>query len=263
VCSQSGSSYACSSGCSTGKVLCSGSCVDTTSDVANCNACGTVCTTANGTPKCSTGKCSPASCASGYSICGTSCTYTDGDPQNCGGCNLKCPSGSLCKSGACEVRVGYPNIFTGNSYSFQSTANFVQALPITISTQSTLLALGFINMSQTAGALATFGLFSDSGSNSPGALIVSAPNVTLKSSVQEMTVSNIVLVPGTYYFAILSRDDGEPVIPVSLSASPQVDLWIGGGSFSNGLPANFGSTASQVFSSNAINVYLVVKQSGS
>ena len=203
----------------------------------------------------------PPACATGFSRCSSECIYTDGDPQNCGACNLKCPSGSLCKSSMCEVRVGSPNLFTGNEASaFRALAGYVHALSITVTKQSTLLALGFINASKTAGAFATFGLYADSGSKSPGALIFSVSDVALKSSVQEIAVSNVVLVPGTYYFAVLAHNDGEPTIPVSLSSSLEIDTWLGGDSHSDSLPPNFGSAAAEQFASKAVNVYLVVKQ---
>jgi hypothetical protein len=122
--------------------------------------------------------------------------------------------------------------------------------------------LGFINASTTAGAVATFGLYNDSA-GTPGALVASAADVSLHSSVQEIAVSNVVLVPGTYYFAILTRDDGEPKIYTSLNASPSINIWYGGpASYQVGLPASFGSLASEVFSGPLMNVYLVVTQPG-
>jgi len=126
-----------------------------------------------------------------------------------------------------------------------------------------LLALGYINQSTTVGAVATFGLYADSGMKSPGSLAVPPVEVSLRSSAQEVAVSNIVLVPGTYYFAILTRD-GEPMIYASPNVSPTVDLWIGGpASYAGGLPSSFGSLAFQIFSVPLINLYLVVRQSGS
>jgi len=127
-----------------------------------------------------------------------------------------------------------------------------------------LLALGYLNQSTTEGDVASFGLYNDSGSKSPGTLVVSAPGVMLKSPVQEIAVANTVLVPGTYYFAILPRESGAPMIPVSLSDSPATDLWIAGaGTYQNGLPSNFGSLGAEEFSSHLMNIYLVVRQPGS
>ena len=208
---------------------------------------------------------SPNACDTGYSMCSAGCMFTDGDPENCGGCNLKCPTGSLCKSGMCEVRIGYPSRFsTGEASPNQPPTPFVTAVPIALAKQSTLLRLGYLNQSTTVGAVASFGLYNDSGSKSPGALVVSAPGVTLKSPVQEIDVTNVVLVPGTYYFAVLPRDDGEPMIRTSLSDSPTTNLWIAGaGSYQNGLPASFGSLGSEAFSSHLMNVYFVVRQPGS
>ena len=203
-------------------------------------------------------------CDRGYSACSGGCIFTDGDPKNCGGCNLKCPTGSLCKSSMCEVRIGYPNRFTGGEDSpFRPTTGQVTAIPITVTRQSMLLALGYINQSTTVGAVATFGLYADSGMKSPGSLAVPPVEVSLRSSAQEVAVSNIVLVPGTYYFAILTRD-GESMIYVFSNVSLTVDLWIGGfASYAGGLPSSFGSLAFQIFSVPLINLYLVVRQSGS
>jgi hypothetical protein len=202
------------------------------------------------------------SCDSGYSMCGSGCAFTDDDSENCGGCNLKCPTGSLCKSGMCEVRIGYPNRFTGGA-PFHGTADLINLVPIALARRSTLIALGYLNESATAGAVATFGLYNDSGSKSPGALVVSAPGVTLQGAVHEIAVTNVVLNPGTYYFAILPRDDNEPAIPLSISDSPTTDLWVSGdGSYQSGLPPNFGAFGAEAFGSHVMNVYLVVKQAG-
>jgi hypothetical protein len=266
VCAASGATYACASGCTGNLVRCSGICTDTTSDAANCNGCGMPCTIANGTPKCSASKCVPATCNTGYSICGAACTYTDGDPMNCGGCSLKCPTGSLCKSGVCEVRLGYPTRFTGST-PFQGTGGEVTASPISVAKQSTLLALGYINSSTTAGVLASLGLYNETvinGSKAPGSLVASAAGVVMKTSVQEVPVTNVVLVPGTYYFAILTNTDGEPMLFSSFNATPTLDFWVGGpATYESGLPPSYTSLASEVFPIPQYNIYLVVRQPGS
>ena len=259
---QSTASYECSSGCSGSQVRCGSSCIDALTDVANCNGCNQICTIPNGTPRCDQGKCVPASCASGYTACGNGCVYTDGDTQNCGGCNLRCPSGSLCKDRLCEVRLGFPERFLGNeSAPFQSLPGSLSSFPIQVARQVTLHAFGYINQSATVGAVASFGLYNETGAKSPGILIATAKDVTLKGAVQEVAVDNVVLLPGTYYFAILSRDDGEPKL--FTSSTSMIDWWTGPALYSNGLPVTFSSVAPEVFRVATMNVYLVVQQSGS
>lgn len=94
-----------------------------TRDILSCGTCGTVCTAANGTPRCSAGACSISSCNSGYSDCdrayATGCEYQNtgfpSDEANCGGCGRVCArlnSTGACLSGACTVgscAVGYAN----------------------------------------------------------------------------------------------------------------------------------------------------------
>jgi uncharacterized repeat protein (TIGR01451 family)/MYXO-CTERM domain-containing protein len=87
---------------------------DLVRDILSCGSCGTLCTVANGTPRCSSGSCSIASCNNGYSDCdrayATGCEYTNsgfgGDESNCGGCGLTCApqrSTGLCSGGSCTV----------------------------------------------------------------------------------------------------------------------------------------------------------------
>jgi hypothetical protein len=78
-----------------------------------------------------------------------------------------------------------------------------------------LFALGYINDSPATGAVATLGVYNDLGMSvpTPGTLVAVATGVVLKNSVQEVPVTNTVLAPGIYFFAIQPRDDFEPVIP--------------------------------------------------
>jgi hypothetical protein len=110
--------------------------------------------------------------------------------------------------------------------------------------------------------VATFGLYADNGSKAPGSLVASVTGVSLQPSVaQEILASNVVLVPGTYYFAILARDDGEPLIYSSTTL--MTDTWYGGvPSYDSGLPTNYDSLPAEVFTIPQMNIYLVVRQSG-
>jgi hypothetical protein len=69
-----------------GKTSCSGTCVNTSADAANCGVCGNVCTAA-----------SPSCCNSG-------CVNLQTDSSNCGTCGHVCSSLSSCSAGGCTVR---------------------------------------------------------------------------------------------------------------------------------------------------------------
>jgi len=112
------SSTGCSSGTSnnpdatapcTSSTLCSGVCVDTQTDNANCGVCGTACT--NG-EVCSQGKCA-TTCGGGTALCGSTCVDTKNDPQHCGGCNTTCTTGEVCTNGACGTTCGSAQTFCG------------------------------------------------------------------------------------------------------------------------------------------------------
>jgi hypothetical protein len=217
----------------------------------------------NGSATCNNGACGE-SCAmqSAPDLCNHTCLNLSSDASHCGGCTLKCPTGSLCKSGSCEVRIGFPNRFTGNEASpFGQAGDFISAFPITVSTMSTLVAFGFINSSTTANAIASFGLYTSVG-NLPGTLIASALDVALTAGAQEPAASAIVLTPGTYYFAVQNKGDtAEPLIYTDPAS--QIDWFVGGLSRSSGLPSSFSSVAPEMFSTPTPNVYIVVKQQGS
>ncbi|MGD0526561.1 MAG: hypothetical protein ABSE49_15545 [Polyangiaceae bacterium] len=111
VCSGSGSTYACASGCPTADpTLCSGTCVDTTSNASDCNACGNVCMTSvtHAQATCVSSACS-FSCNSGYTDCTGACVDTTSDSNNCNGCGIKCGTNMQCVNSACECTAGLTN----------------------------------------------------------------------------------------------------------------------------------------------------------
>ena len=81
--------------------LCSGQCVDTTSDVDNCGGCGQGCTPSNvSEAECVSSACTYTACASGYGDCdGNTANGCEAnlntDPSHCGSCSSSCSSG-LC-----------------------------------------------------------------------------------------------------------------------------------------------------------------------
>lgn len=66
--------------CDAGLAACSGACVDTTSDNANCGACGKACTTQHGTSTCKQSACS-ATCDVNYHACNGQCLSDGDDPS--------------------------------------------------------------------------------------------------------------------------------------------------------------------------------------
>ena len=128
VCAYTNASATCSNGtcaigtCTAGFANCDGSpvngCeVNLTSDVNNCNACGTKCPTTGGTPVCTAGACGYSTCGAGLATCppGATCaTNTTNDVNNCGGCGTKCTFAnaaascvsSTCTMGACTAGSG-------------------------------------------------------------------------------------------------------------------------------------------------------------
>ena len=129
VCAYTNASATCNNGtcalgtCNTGFANCDGvasnGCeVNLTSDVNNCNACGTKCPTTGGTPVCASGVCGYSSCGAGLATCpsGTTCgTNITNDVNNCGGCGTKCSyanAAASCVSSACTMgacTTGYGN----------------------------------------------------------------------------------------------------------------------------------------------------------
>ncbi len=99
--------------CPTGSVLCSGACVNPTSDANNCGACGTVCSFDDGTAAvCENGVCTAGSClATGNVSCdgddSNGCEVnTSTDVTNCGACDVSCSTNGgtpSCNSGNCAI----------------------------------------------------------------------------------------------------------------------------------------------------------------
>jgi len=69
-------------GCPSGQIRCSGTCLDPSSDPANCGACG-------------------AACGASQTCCGGTCVDLQTDVNNCGGCGTTC-AGTPCMGGRCS-----------------------------------------------------------------------------------------------------------------------------------------------------------------
>jgi hypothetical protein len=82
--------------CGTGYTDCGGTCLDLTSDTANCGACGTACDEGIA---CCGGIC----CRNDYEVCcGGACIDLEFDDWNCGGCGQECPGGLRCCGSRCR-----------------------------------------------------------------------------------------------------------------------------------------------------------------
>ncbi len=90
--------------CPLGETMCSGACVDPSSDVAHCGGCD-ACALANATAACVDGTCQLVACVPGACVVNNACVVVDttSDPANCGSCGNKCSSGT-CSGGSCALR---------------------------------------------------------------------------------------------------------------------------------------------------------------
>jgi len=92
------------------QTVCSGACVDTDVDIANCGACGTSCSSNNGTAHCTAGVCE-ITCDVGFDDCDADLTNgceaeLNGDTANCSACGAACDATNgtpACITGACSL----------------------------------------------------------------------------------------------------------------------------------------------------------------
>jgi hypothetical protein len=113
-CSAANTTMTCTAGtcrvasCATGWSDCDGSAsngceVSTTSNGANCGACGRACAAGQ---VCSNSVCE-TTCAGGTTLCSASCVNLQSDARNCGGCGRVCVGASrasaVCVSGVCNI----------------------------------------------------------------------------------------------------------------------------------------------------------------
>jgi hypothetical protein len=95
---------ACQQSCPGSDSICSGACVDTTSNPAFCGNCTTACSA----PKsaCSSSVCSCPAGTPTFCSSNNTCVNTTNDPLNCGGCGHSCQGGA-CSSGVCQPTTIY------------------------------------------------------------------------------------------------------------------------------------------------------------
>ena len=89
-----------------GTTKCSGACVDTKNDPANCGGCALACSLPNATAYCASSACAVGPCTAGYANCNN--VASDGcevnlntDANHCGACGNACDGGS-CVAGVCQ-----------------------------------------------------------------------------------------------------------------------------------------------------------------
>jgi hypothetical protein len=114
TCSAGGCGYTCNPGWADCDGVATNGCeVNTLTSTTNCGACGRACTTANGTPVCTSGTCGIASCSGRFRNCDglvpNGCERDTGsDANNCGACGVVCSAPNAtprCTSGACGLSV--------------------------------------------------------------------------------------------------------------------------------------------------------------
>lgn len=95
--------------CAAPSVICSGKCVDESTDPKHCGSCTTLCAAYAKYSTCAGGSCGcPDS-----TKCAAECKDTLHDPTNCATCGTKCPKDQKCGSGGCVCRAGLTSCKVG------------------------------------------------------------------------------------------------------------------------------------------------------
>jgi len=94
-------------GCPIGLSNCAGNCVDVSTDINHCGACGAACNAANASTNCSSGSCSISTCNAGFADCDfqydSGCEITlASDTNNCGSCSVSCTDSVPCTNDSCS-----------------------------------------------------------------------------------------------------------------------------------------------------------------
>ena len=81
--------------CPSGSLACGETCIDASTDPANCGGCGRTCGPGS---TCQSGECS---CAAGLTVCDAGCVDLQADATHCGGCGQTCSGETVCLAGQC------------------------------------------------------------------------------------------------------------------------------------------------------------------
>ena len=86
--------------CAPGEERCGDACVDVSSDVTSCGACGNTC---GAGATCASGACT---CGGGLLHCSGTCVDPTTDAANCGSCGARCRADQVCAGSACACPAG-------------------------------------------------------------------------------------------------------------------------------------------------------------
>ncbi len=196
----------------TNLTLCSGVCVDITSNHDNCGGCGSSHACASD-QTCVGGKCS---CNTGLTLCSSQCVNLLTDTNNCGDCGIICSIG--CSGGSCEkVTLGFPVKFSGQSTTWSTTAinpNEITGFSITPSQQITIHTFGIISFSSGPTEQVVAGIYTDDGAvsnSSPSSLLAQTAEMALNGNLNgvalEVPFPATVLSAATkYWIMVLYKD---------------------------------------------------------
>ncbi|MGA2451521.1 MAG: hypothetical protein ABTD50_22930 [Polyangiaceae bacterium] len=106
--------------CPCDEVVCSGKCVNLSTDSSNCGQCGTVCSGTGST--CSNGSCGCSSASD--TLCSGQCVNLSTDPNNCGQCGTVCSgTGSTCSNGSCGCSTTGDTLCSGQCVNLSTDSN--------------------------------------------------------------------------------------------------------------------------------------------
>jgi hypothetical protein len=151
-----------------------------------------------------------------------------------------------------QLYLGYPDDL-GDT--FPIDGNSLWAIDIDLDQEVTVDRLGFLSRS-TPGAVATLALYADDGAmpGRPGSLVVQVQGVAVQEGACEGDVANTLLLPGTYWFALVA-DAG-----VQLGHGlPAVTHYFAYYDYTDPLPATFPTVGVNSGQDEALNMYLVVE----
>ncbi|MBL8600988.1 MAG: hypothetical protein JNK72_03595 [Myxococcales bacterium] len=104
--------------CPSGQSCCGGGCVDLQASPLHCGACGSLCSTVNGTPACAAGRCAVGRCTAPFGDCdsdpSSGCeTNTQTSVMHCGQCGTACPTPPNATAGCSAGRCGIAQCQSG------------------------------------------------------------------------------------------------------------------------------------------------------
>jgi hypothetical protein len=154
-------------------MLCSGRCVDTTSDPSNCGGCANVCNPANvGHAECASSACTYDTCSSGFGDCdgnrANGCEVNLAtNAQHCGSCSTSCSSG-LCGTSIAGWSTS-PTLWTSNGSAAVTSGPFGAMTGIlTTTTASEAGTIIYVHPIVTDAFTATFTIYLGGGGGGDG-----------------------------------------------------------------------------------------------